>query len=569
MQLFAPHLLYCLSVLRKNPTRLGVNVEGAEVILGITLNEFYHSPVGLKPEEPVGTDFTKDFFIGSHERRAGACSVSQLDFVEPVRPFTIKSKTKPFTAKGSQKLPQQIFRLVTNSLLALLGLRKCDSHQCAAYMKPFTLERTPMHLCFKCEETLLRQMHQKDLQNKLTEEEKEELKNPSGASRDLVDIHGIERSRSIGYALVSQAATRYKEICLVLERVSDRLNTIQLGHRRFKEFEEECDWLHVAGEIVTDSANERFRFSGTNGPQSRRRCLLNCLREAHERQPGRTLHRIHSQPLLKRTCLADMAQAKPYCHDSGDLHKWTTLLINRGHKTGGHYVEIGGSLKQKTIGPFVESGLNAAHVAVTKKKANLRDELRELSLLVLMRRAKQAGAGKEELNDSIGLEVEDPDEAMAAGNVVCSRDTFKTRDGATITQDMLGIVASINADGSACIEFEGSGQKVNELIVLRKQFHKLQTFQVNDPADAQQALVALILSKTAIRDNQHSRHHFYGTDILRSKLGKTFKMNGLANTQPVQSRLREGTEEWKPQRARKNAHTLSYTCSLPSLVATV
>jgi hypothetical protein len=44
------------------------------------------------------------------------------------------------------------------------------------------------------------------------------------------------------------------------------------------------------------------------------------------------------------------------------MHKWTTVKWNKAHKWGGHYVESGGTLRPKTIGTFVESGLNASLV---------------------------------------------------------------------------------------------------------------------------------------------------------------------------------------------------------------
>merc|ERR1712170_266157 len=55
-----------------------------------------------------------------------------------------------------------------------------------------------------------------------------------------------------------------------------------------------------------------------------------------------------------------MAQAAPHRQDCGDLCKWTTVVWNRKHQSGGHYAETGGSLRPKTLGLFVESGLNAA-----------------------------------------------------------------------------------------------------------------------------------------------------------------------------------------------------------------
>lgn len=199
-------------------------------------------------------------------------------------------------------------------------------------MKPFAMDVTPLQMCFECEEKLVKKLY------------------PGPCAE-----------------LLQSASARYSKLANVLEEVSGRLRLVQLGHRRFKEFEEEIDWMQMAQEILTEAASERHCFTGTEGPRNRRRSLHACLREVHERQPGRMLHRIMSEPLVKRTCLVDMTKSAPHRHESGEMHNWTQLNWNKSHKSGGHYLETGGSLRPKTIAAFPESGLNASLVQKVPK----------------------------------------------------------------------------------------------------------------------------------------------------------------------------------------------------------
>jgi len=229
---------------------------------------------------------------------------------------------------GRRKFVRHLLTLVSHAFLELMQLRSCQSRQCLAYLRPFTPEMTSMNLCCECEDTLLR----------------------TAAPRGNAWVD-----------LVMAAADRYKELADTLHELGTRLHPIKLSRRGYVEFEEDCDWLHVAEEILRESAAERKSGLSKNTPGAmRRRSLLNCLRCAHEGQPHRTLKRTFTQPLLRRTCLMDMTQSAPYRHESGDLCKWSTAVMNRKHQAGGHYVELGGSLQRKKIGGFVDSGLNAS-----------------------------------------------------------------------------------------------------------------------------------------------------------------------------------------------------------------
>lgn len=170
-----------------------------------------------------------------------------------------------------------------------------------------------------------------------------------------------QRAAALWEQRVAAAVHRYRGMCDVLSELNAREGfSFKMSRRTFVEFEEECDWLKVAEEIVRESAAERKGPFHSRSTQSRRRSVFNCLKSAHEGQPPRTLKRSFSCPLLKRTCQLDMSASAPFSHECGDLLKWSTAVINRNHTAGGHYVEAGGSLTQKKIGAFVDSGLNAS-----------------------------------------------------------------------------------------------------------------------------------------------------------------------------------------------------------------
>lgn len=440
-QLLSSQLLHCLQLVQEDPGRYGIDTDGAEWVLGITLNEFYHDPSGLRPDEPVPEERTKDFFI--RKNRVGVCSVAQLEFCGPAPQFT--SSLNP--RAGSQRLPRQIFELVTNSLLALLGLRTCSSHQCCAYMKPFALNVTPLQMCFNCEEMLLKKLYP--------------------GSTD---------------ALVKSALARYSEIAEVLTNVSDRLPLARLGKRRYKSFEEEIDWMQIAVEVLNEISAERFCFTGTEGPQNRRRSLRVCLREVHERQSGRTLHRMHSEPLVKRTCLLDMMKSAPFRHESGELNKWTTLKWNKAHTWGGHYVESGGSLRPKTLGTFVESGLNASLVHKIAK-GQLPKNLEDLS-----------------------------DHKLAT---ICGQ------------------------------------HRLGEMSTRAEQLKAVEN----------------IATRQSMRENRLNKRQFYGTDLWRKTASSVNPEAANGEIPPRGGDPQAKTEDWRPRRSRRNAHSMTYT-AFPTFAAT-
>lgn len=318
-QLHVPHLLECLRNLQFEPEKFKVpELAGVSCILGFTNSELYFETDGLLPEEPVPETRTRNYFVCQARRSLGVCSLACL-------------KGRGATAGHARRtFVRQLFPLVSSSVLELLGLRSCQLQGCLAYHRRWNFETSP-HLCFECEEALLRK----------TVTSKDE-----GASASWQD-------------LVNAAADRYRDLGDVLSGMGDRMEKIRLSRRTYNEFEEDCDWLKTAEELVRESASERKHPLGGKA-NCRRRSFTNCLRRAHEGQPHRTLKRTFAKPLLTRTCLVDMCQTAPFRHDCGELAKWTVAVTNRKHVAGGHYVELGGSLRRKQIGTFVDSGLNAS-----------------------------------------------------------------------------------------------------------------------------------------------------------------------------------------------------------------
>uniref|UniRef100_A0A7S2Q5K0 Uncharacterized protein n=1 Tax=Zooxanthella nutricula TaxID=1333877 RepID=A0A7S2Q5K0_9DINO len=316
-QLCAPHLLECLKGLKRDPVAVEVPAaEGAACVLGFTACELFRSTEGLLPDEAVPEERTRAFSVAAARASVGAVSIAHLE-------GRLAKEGPP-----RRKFMRQLMTLVSHSFLELLHLRSCQSHQCLAYHRAFDPENTSMNMCYQCEDALIR------------------LTRPRGEKWE---------------DMVMAAADRYRDIGETLQHIGSNLERIKLSRRSYAEFEEDCDWLQVAEEILRESAAERRRRL-PEAPEgtSRRRSLLACLRCAHEQQPHVALKRTFTQPLLKRTCLVDMAQSAPYRHECGELAKWTIAVTNRRHEAGGHYVELGGSLRQKKIGSFIDAGLNAS-----------------------------------------------------------------------------------------------------------------------------------------------------------------------------------------------------------------
>jgi len=342
-QLYAPHLLECLKQLRDGNCEHHVEgIDGANSILGFTACELFLHDDGLLPDVPVSMPHLQNFFYGSSKEHVGVCSLAQLDYGASRRlQANVLSESQLFARTASAAPPslakrkffRKLLKLVCQAIVHLLGLHVCQSQRCLAYWKPFDPELTHLNLCAFCEKCLICKAH------------------PHAELNKLIEI----------------ASSRYSDMRQVLLELGADLGSLRIGHRMYMEFEEECTWLQLACEIMLESAEQR-RNPVVSGERRRRRSLLHCLQQAHKRQPPALLHRVLSQPLLRRTCLLDMTLSGPYRHESGDLGRWCEAIINRKHIAGGHYVELGGSLAAggahgvKAIAGFVDAGLNASMV---------------------------------------------------------------------------------------------------------------------------------------------------------------------------------------------------------------
>lgn len=230
---------------------------------------------------------------------------------------------------------RSVMKLVAHEIIKMFGMKGCQSNQCLAYVKPFDPEKTAFWLCPVCEHKLL--THCKVCGN---------------APRD---------------DLVQVCVKRYKELADVLTKLSSRLENIRIGQRYFTEFEKDVDWLRLLAETIDEEAKVRHNFVDfANSSRTRQRSMQQLLFNAYAKLGKRTLHRILSEPILKKSCLVDMMGAAPYRQDSGNLTDWTQIIINRKHSAGGKYVELGGSHKvTKSIGAFYDQGLNASKVKRT------------------------------------------------------------------------------------------------------------------------------------------------------------------------------------------------------------
>lgn len=342
-QICLPQLMACLRRLTQyHSSKHGVPVDGARCILGITKAELFTDDGGVLLNKPLPPERIFKNGTSSPKDRVGVCSVAQQD---------LRAKD----GVAYRKLVRSLLHIISHAVIQLLGLKTCQFRKCLAFLKPFDPAVTPFWPCADCEGKFMQ-------------------------TGFVAEGLGIEATPSpdeetAGWGLctwskefrVQEAANRYSNMQNLFRYLNARLGPIRIGHRYYEEFEEECDWLSVAEDSLLATAGERKRpLAGT---RMRQRSLAKTIKQVHERQPPKeVLQRGWSEPLLKKTCQVDMTMSAPFRHDSGDLGKWCTAVINRKHTTGGHYVELGGALRGKTISSFVDSGLNASFI---KKRQEL------------------------------------------------------------------------------------------------------------------------------------------------------------------------------------------------------
>mmetsp|Transcript_32342 Transcript_32342/g.89379 ORF Transcript_32342/g.89379 Transcript_32342/m.89379 type:complete len:448 (-) Transcript_32342:187-1530(-) len=323
-QLFLPELMCCLETAMQTPqAEHGIELEGAEVVLAITSNELFSSSTGLIPDEPAPEERTRTSFIRSRRHFLGVCTLAHL------------------AERGSlpklRRYFRQLAKFVTRCVLELFGLKACQFQSCLAYLKNLDLDAIAILLCAQCECNLI--------------------------------------NRTLGtddYSAAAKAAVdRYEKLEAFFRSSSTWLGQPKIGYRTYNEFEEECEWLHLAVEVLRQCTDERVTFMDGGSKKVWRRSLLNSLTQVHARlHPKVVCTRTFSEPLIRRKCAVDMSSSAPFRHESGDLDKWTQAVHNRRHNSGGLYVELGGSLRGKHIANFVDAGLNASLILRTGRKDN-------------------------------------------------------------------------------------------------------------------------------------------------------------------------------------------------------
>jgi hypothetical protein len=331
-QIFVPELFPCLEKLK----RVGKEycpVEDAVAILCVTRSELFTNDEGLLPGAPVPQEDIVPLALSSAKRSIGVFSLANLEVEDE-------------TAGGIYRMYlRKLLKLAAHEIIKMLGMKGCQSNQCLAYLKPFHPDDTSLWLCPNCELKLLNHKA----------------------------VCGYEdSSKASRHEMVQLGVKRYQELADVLSKLSSRLENFRIGHRHFSEFEKDVDWLRLLAEQLDTQSRVRHNFVDFEGKsRKKQRSLETLLTNAYANLGKRTLHRILSEPILKKTCLVDMAGAAPYRQDSGNLWDWTQVIINRKHAVGGKYVELGGSHKvQKSIGAFWDQGLNASKIKRTQEEVD-------------------------------------------------------------------------------------------------------------------------------------------------------------------------------------------------------
>lgn len=335
-QIFVPELFPCIQKLK----RVGgayCPVDGAACVLCVTGSELFTSDEGLLPGAPVPEEDIVPLAISATSKSIGVFSLAHLKPED--------EDTGQQTGRAFRTYLRKLLKLVSHEILKMLGIRNCQSNQCLAYVKPFHPDNTSFWLCPVCEHELL---HHKTVCG---------LQDASKAPRDEIVKLGVKR---------------YQELSEVLNKLNTRLENIRIGHRHFTEFEKDVDWLRLMAETVEEQAKVRHNFVDFDGKaRTRQRSMQTLLNNAYDKLGKRTIYRILSEPILKKSCLVDMAGAAPWRQDSGNLPDWTHVIINKKHAVGGKYVQLGGSHKvTKTIGAFHEQGLNASKIKREPERAD-------------------------------------------------------------------------------------------------------------------------------------------------------------------------------------------------------
>jgi len=320
-----------------------VNMKIKKAILAITQDYISLPDVDLLAKKrPLSTYLVKHSF-SCPKSKIGVCTVPIL--MPPVfRSSQNLKRMEEYTAQAKIQLDRIYFRSlllqVSHEFITLLGLKKCGNHACLMYKMPFNPENWHIFPCANCEVKLINMM--------------------------------VEHSGLTPQDFALRRIQELQKVLMTAESTIEGCKSLRFGHRDHGEFEKELDWLRVVANNFQNLTSERkyFTLRTTGKDVNRKRSFGNLIRTSHEKAPRQLYNRTLSLPDLQRHCFLDMIV--PTVRDSIPLgswegHGWTDKLMNAKHKTGGHYLELGGNLNEKTIGNF-SLGLNAQLIKDTKKK---------------------------------------------------------------------------------------------------------------------------------------------------------------------------------------------------------
>lgn len=322
-----PDLFECLKVQRdKGCGSESIGPFDCLAVLAVTSDELYHDDKDLKPGKMLPRELLTPYSYSCPKLKIGVCTTANLR--PPMyRPTTnlnrFADNTGVVKTELDRVLLRNLFKLITHEICRMLEMKKCDLHRCLCYKQPFKGDTWGIFLCANCDSELIVLMAKKE------KRDMEQL-----ALKRLVDLTKVfqDAQASIGAPL-------------------------RFGHRDHGEFEKEIDWLYHAAHNLSIKLTERKHFTlrSTGAPVTRKRSIGNIIRTVHREAPKLEYTRTLSLPDLKRHCLLDMTL--PVMRDVAPLGSWKgegwpDKVINAHHSTGGHYVELGGSLRPKDGGGF-------------------------------------------------------------------------------------------------------------------------------------------------------------------------------------------------------------------------
>eukprot|EP00397_Hematodinium_sp_SG-2012_P026611 GEMP01027896.1.p1 GENE.GEMP01027896.1~~GEMP01027896.1.p1 ORF type:complete len:422 (+),score=94.47 GEMP01027896.1:176-1441(+) len=332
-------MIECLAVQRaKGGGKDSIGPFDCIAVLALTSQSFFHHDGGLAPKKALPNDLLTKYSYSDPKLKVGVCTVANLR--PPVyRPTTNLNRFADDKGVVKTQLDRILLRrllmLIPHELCRMLGMKKCNHRRCLCYKQPFNPETWSLLLCPQCE-------------------------------GDLAIWIGGER----GAEEAARNRLQQLEKALVAAEEAIGPEILAFGHRRHGEFEKEIDWHRGAYHDFEARCAERKQYTlrSTGEVVRKKRGVRNLIAAVHSNAPSQTLTRTLSLPDLKRHCLLDMTT--PEIRDAAPLgpwrgQGWPDKVMNAKHSTGGHHVELGGSLNPKNIGGF-SLGLNSSTLKAMK-----------------------------------------------------------------------------------------------------------------------------------------------------------------------------------------------------------